>query len=233
MGRRSLPKVSDQVDLSGHFSDVRADRKPTPPGEIVSVSCAGVPQSLRDWTSHFQNPRAALQIEVGSGKGLFLANAAQARPEVNFLGIELAFKYARFAAARLAIANLPNAFMLCADAHQILRDTVPDASVAQVHIYFPDPWWKKRHRKRRIMNRDFLFEVARVLESGGVLHFWSDVEEYFQESVNLLKTMECYAERSPAPEHDPQHSMDYQTHFERRMRLHDVPVYRSAWVRIS
>ena len=90
---------------------------------------------------------APLEIEVGSGKGLFLQSAASTNPDHNFLGIEIATKYARFAAARLARSGLPNAVMVHGDAQPIFAELLPDNSLAAVHVYFPDPWWKKRHRK--------------------------------------------------------------------------------------
>ena len=104
------------------------------------------------WPSVFGDDRP-VELEVGSGKGLFLANAATARPDRNFLGVEMARKYAMKAAERLAKNRLDNARMLPGDARAFLHRYVPPASLHAVHIYFPDPWWKKRHRKRRVFLR--------------------------------------------------------------------------------
>jgi len=175
-------------------------------------------------------PRVApLEIEVGSGKGLFLRTAAAMHRDVNFLGIEMARKYARFAASALAKRELPNAVVAAADALRIFHELLPDNSLSAVHVYFPDPWWKKRHRKRRVMRESFVADVQRTLLPGGTLHFWTDVKEYFDESLQLLAACTRLLGPFDVPEEPAEHDMAYRTHFERRMRLHDEPVYRAEF----
>src|SRR5207244_2113668 len=130
---------------------------------------------------------APLEVEVGSGKGLFLARTSADHPDRNFLGIEIARKYARYAGARLARQQSTNAVIICGDALALFQRWFADASLGAVHVYFPDPWWKKRHKKRRVMNEQFLRDVERTLATGGWLHFWTDVEEYFQTTLALIK----------------------------------------------
>src|SRR5262245_3204454 len=84
-----------------------------------------------------------VELEVGPGKGLFLANAATRQPLHNFVGVEIARKYARKAAERVAKQALPNVRLFAGDARAFLR-LMPGASFRAVHVYFPDPWWKKR-----------------------------------------------------------------------------------------
>lgn len=212
MGRRALRKIDPEVDLSSHFR--AAEDLPTPlDGQLLFGSAA------------------PLEIEVGSGKGLFLATAAQRQPDRNFLGIEVARKYARFAAARLKKQESSNAIMACGDALAIFREQVPTASLAAVHVYFPDPWWKKRHRRRRVMNEAFLHDVQRTLVPGGSLHFWTDVEEYFQSTLELIAAVTQLAGPLPVPERPAEHHLDYHTHFERRTRLEALPVYRAEFQR--
>jgi tRNA (guanine-N7-)-methyltransferase len=172
---------------------------------------------------------APLEIEVGSGKGLFITSTAQARPEHNFLGIELAERYAEHCAARLARKSLPNARMVSGDALRVFSEILPSACAAAVHIYFPDPWWKSRHRKRRVMNGQLVADIFRVLKPGGILHFWTDVEEYFHSTLDLIQATSKFDGPLPVPELDPQHDLDFRTHFERRMRLHGEAVYRSEF----
>jgi tRNA (guanine-N7-)-methyltransferase len=100
-----------------------------------------------------------------------------------------------------------------------------------VHVYFPDPWWKARHRKRRVMNRLFLDSAARVLQPGGTLHFWSDVQEYFQSTLELIGQHAGFEGPYPVDERPAEHDLDYRTHFERRMRLHGEAVYRAEFRR--
>jgi tRNA (guanine-N7-)-methyltransferase len=169
-----------------------------------------------------------LEVEVGSGKGLFLTQAAAVRPEHDFLGVEISAKYARFCAARLAKRDLANARLVHGDAQKLLAD-LPDGSVADVHVYFPDPWWKKRHKKRRVINEVFLQNVQRVLEAGGRLHFWTDVEEYFTTTLELIAAATQLAGPLEVPERVSEGDLDYRTHFERRMRLGGQAVYRAEF----
>ena len=174
---------------------------------------------------------APLEVEVGSGKGLFVAAASAARPEHDFLGIEISHKYARHAAAKLARLQRTNAAMVHGDGLRIFRELLGDASLAAVHVYFPDPWWKARHKKRRVMNEGFLKDVERTLKPGGVLHFWTDVEEYFVTTLDLIRQTTRLAGPFAVPERPPEHDLDYRTHFERRMRLHGEPVHRAEFRR--
>jgi tRNA (guanine-N7-)-methyltransferase len=210
MGRRALRRIDPNLDLSEHLRVAEE-----------------LPES---WRPERLFARAAqLEIEVGSGKGLFLAAAAAACPERNFLGIEIGHKYARFAAARLAKRALANGRMIQGDALELFRLRVADASLAAVHVYFPDPWWKARHRKRRVMNEHFLADVVRTLEPGGTLHFWTDVEEYFETTLELIAACTSLVGPLAVPQQPAEHDLDYRTHFERRMRLHNRPVYRSEF----
>ncbi len=212
MGRRALRKINPSLDLSWHFLD-EAHLPPVCTAETL-----------------FGNPNP-MNLEVGSGKGLFLANAARTAPDENFVGIEIARKYSRFAAARLAKAGLQNARVVHGDALAIVRDRVPDLSLAAVHVYFPDPWWKKRHHKRRVVTDSFLADIERVLVPGGLLHFWTDVEDYYQSTIELLNQVTQLDGPAPEVEQPAQHDLDYRTHFERRMRLQGQPVYRCRFTK--
>jgi tRNA (guanine-N7-)-methyltransferase len=172
-----------------------------------------------------------VEVEVGFGKGLFLVTAAQARPETNFLGIEIERKYQLFTANRLAKRSLHNVRLACADARTFFRDRLPTASVAAVHVYFPDPWWKKRHHKRRLFTEDFAAQCARVLTPGGQLHLASDVEEYFAIITALVERQSGF-ERLPPPEvKPPAHDLDYLSNFERKYRQQGRPVFRAVYRR--
>jgi len=210
MGRRALRKIDPQLDLSRHLKTI---------GDL-SVPLEGAALFGRE---------APLEVELGSGKGLFLASAAAAVPEHNFLGAEVAAKYARFAAARLAKQGLANAVLLHGDGLKLFREHLADASLAAVHVYFPDPWWKKRHHKRRVMNAAFVQDVARTLAPGGSLHFWTDVEDYYRASLALIAAETPLVGPLDVPERPAGHDLDYRTHFERRTRLTDLPVYRAEF----
>ncbi len=112
---------------------------------------------------------------------------------------------------------------------RIFAELIPDSSLAAVHVYFPDPWWKKRHRKRRVMNEVFAGHIERALMPGGALHFWTDVEEYFQVTLELLAARTRLTGPIAVPESVAEHDLAYRTHFERRMRLSNEPVYRAEF----
>lgn len=212
MGRRALPKIDSTIDFSRHLRTI--EELPVP------------------WDQAALFGRTApLEIEVGSGKGLFLQTAAAGTPDHDFLGVEVAHKYARFAASRLAKRGLANAVMVDGDGLRLFRELLPAESLTAVHVYFPDPWWKARHHKRRVMTEAFIADIARTLVIGGKLHFWTDVEEYFQSTLELLAQCEALSGPLAVPEKPAEHDLDFRTHFERRMRLHGEPVYRSEFVR--
>ena len=210
MPRRALRKLDPALDLSHHLKTF--DDLPNP------------------WSAEKLFERSApLEVEVGSGKGLFLHSAATATPNHNFLGIEIATKYARHAAARLAKDKLPNAIMVHGDAQRLFAELFPDASLTAVHVYFPDPWWKKRHHKRRVINETFSQQIARTLTPGGALHYWTDVRERYDEVLELIAKHTKLKGPLDVAERQPEHDLDYRTHFERRMRLTGRPVFRAEF----
>lgn len=213
MGRRAVPSIDPSLDLHRHLKTL--DQLPEPWDPVALFG-----------------REAPLEVEVGSGKGLFLQNAARAMPEHNFLGIEVAHKYARFSASRLAKRQLDNAVMVSGDGLRLFREMLPDASLAAVHVYFPDPWWKKRHRKRRVLTPEFLADAARTIQSGGLFHFWTDVEEYYHTTLELLADVADLRGPEPVEEKSPEHDLDYRTHFERRKRKDGLPIYRSVFTRV-
>ncbi len=210
MGRPILRKTNRDLDLARNLR--RVEELPRPWDAVALFGRC-----------------AALEVEIGSGKGLFLRTAAAARPDRDFLGIEIASRYAEFAAAGLAQRSLGNAIVVAGDAAVVFDEILPEASLAAVHLYFPDPWWKRRHKKRRVLRESLVQQVERTLEAGGTLHFWTDVEEYFQTGVALVKHETHLEGPWAVPERPAEGDLDYRTHFERRTRLAKRPVYRSEF----
>jgi tRNA (guanine-N7-)-methyltransferase len=180
------------------------------------------------WPDVFGNDHP-VEVEIGSGKGLFLANAASARPDRNFLGIELAKKYARRAAERVAKKNLTNVRVLAADARRFMAVNCPPTSLRAVHVYFPDPWWKKRHKKRRVFAEPLVLDIERTLIPGGELHVATDVEEYFGVIRELMAAHPRFAEQALPEIRDAEHDLDYLTNFERKYRIEGRPIYRAHY----
>jgi tRNA (guanine-N7-)-methyltransferase len=168
-----------------------------------------------------------LEIEVGSGKGLFLTNESARRPGHNFLGIEIIHKYAKHSAARLAKAERGNAKMVSGNAEPLFSKRVPAGSLEAVHVYFPDPWWKKRHRKRRVVNETSVTHFFAALRPGGRFHFWTDVLDYFEATIEMIAEIAPkFGVPIPEEKSPSEHDLDYRTHFERRSRQNQIPVYR-------
>lgn len=191
-----------------------------------------LPEPPLDWTRFFGNENP-VEVEIGSGRGLFLMNASLSRPDTNFLGVEYDFKEARRAATRLLKRKIPNGRMLGADARILLPKFLTTGSVAAVHVYFPDPWWKRRHSKRRIFEPIFVAEAARILQIGGRLHAWTDVPEYFEIMLQVVASQPAFAPLPAPSERAPEHDMDYHTSFERKKRKAGLTINRACWERLD
>jgi len=183
------------------------------------------------WPTLFGNDHP-VEIEVGFGKGLFLVTTGVAHPERNYFGVEIIRKYQLYAATRIATRELPNVKTCCDDAKRVLRQFVPPASVDVVHVYFPDPWWKSRHKKRLLFTPEFAELVLRVLVPGGRLKFVTDVADYFEMVTGLLAEVPAFRMLPPPSEHEPTHDMDYLTNFERKFRREGRPIYRSEYEKV-
>ncbi len=120
-----------------------------------------------------------VEIEIGSGKGRLILHMARSYPDRNFLAIEWANKFYRFTADRVRRWGLENIRVLRTDAREFFIDRLESESVDVVHIYFPDPWPKKRHLKRRLFVPEFCSALARVLVNGGKVYVATDHGEYF------------------------------------------------------
>lgn len=119
-----------------------------------------------------------LVVEIGFGRGEFLLALAEAEPQQAFVGIEYSFKRALKMARRVAKLGLENLAIVEAPAEAVLRDALPDASVACLWLNFPDPWPKKRHFRRRFVQKETLDWIARRLVPGGLLRIATDHPGY-------------------------------------------------------
>lgn len=145
-----------------------------------------LPPPLPDdcWRQLFGNDRP-IAVEIGPGRGEFLADAARRVPDWNFFAIEHSASRTGEVARRLHRLGVANARVLCADATCLLA-LVPERSVDAFYVLFPDPWWKRRHHKRRLMTPPFVATLRRALRVGGTLELMTDVAEYFELAVDAL-----------------------------------------------
>jgi tRNA (guanine-N7-)-methyltransferase len=183
-----------------------------------------------DFAALFGNSHP-VELEIGCGKGGFLIAAAAERPERNFLGLEIDRALYFYIASRLAKRNLHNARIGCVDAKLFVRDRIADASLAAVHVYFPDPWWKKRHHKRRLWTPDFATQCARILRFGGRLHVATDVPEYAATIRDLLDTLPQLSREQSEEQTGEPNADESLTNFERKARVRGGEVWRAAYVK--
>ena len=155
-------------------------------------------------------------IEVGFGMGHSLAETAAAMPDTDFVGIEVHEPGVGKLLHTIGEQGLRNIRIYRHDAVEVLRDCIPDESLDAVHIFFPDPWHKKRHHKRRLIQPAFVALVKRKLKPGGVLHLATDWENYAEQMMEVLSAVEGLSNTctegqfAPRPAHRPL------TKFERR-----------------
>ncbi|MCU0914442.1 MAG: tRNA (guanosine(46)-N7)-methyltransferase TrmB [Planctomycetes bacterium] len=173
---------------------------------------------------------APVHIEIGSGKGTFLVAQAQLHPEADFLGLEWASKFYRHAVDRIGRWGLRNVRLLRADAATFLRERVPAASVDCFHLYFPDPWPKKRHRKRRFLQSANLEVLLRGLKPGGEIRLATDHADYFQQIREVTSLypgqMEPIAFERPAAAREGEMTG---TNYERKYVKQNRPIYTTAF----
>lgn len=132
-----------------------------------------------DLVAAFGN-RRPVEMEIGCGKGTFLLARAAARPELNLLGFEYAKAYGMYTADRCRRAGLTNVRIVCTDAGPLLRRYLPAASILRAHVYFPDPWPKTKHHRRRLLQPATLAAIWRILVPGGQLLVVTDHLGYFR-----------------------------------------------------
>ncbi len=173
--------------------------------------------------------KGPVHIEIGSGKGTFLLNEAQASPQVNFLGIEWANRYYRYAVDRMGRWGLSNVRIIRTDAASFLAQFVPDASVDCFHIYFPDPWPKRRHHKRRFITAANIEQLLRTLKAGGQLRIATDHGEYFEQIRQVIWARgDGLEEIDFSPTAGADEGERVGTNFERKYLRQNRPVYTVA-----
>ena len=158
---------------------------------------------LLDWDAKFgrQAPRV---MEIGFGMGKATATVAAAQPDTDFIGIEVHGPGVGALLKLIGEQQLSNVRMLRHDAVEVLLNMVAPASLAGIHIWFPDPWHKLKHNKRRLIQAPFVAQLVQYLAPGGYLHCATDWEPYalqmlqvLQAEAGLVNTAEGYAPRPP------------------------------------
>jgi tRNA (guanine-N7-)-methyltransferase len=140
------------------------------------------------WTEIFGNANP-VEVEIGFGKGSFLLALARAHPERNFFGVEYAKRLSFRLGRLLERDGPPNVIAIHADITCLVRTMIWPESVSAYHLYFPDPWWKRRHHRRRLFHEDFGAALTRTLRPGGTIFLASDVQQYFTTIVQYFSVV--------------------------------------------
>lgn len=151
--------------------------------------------ALRDFLDHDH-----LEIEVGCGRGHFIEEMARTHPARRFLVIEARGRYVGMAMRRLDRLGVDNARVVFGDARESLEALVPEGAAQAIYLLFPDPWWKRKHEKKRVATPAFLATIHSRLRPGGVLVFRSDVEAYVARVDDLMAEFKGFERTQEIPE---------------------------------
>jgi tRNA (guanine-N7-)-methyltransferase len=160
--------------------------------------------------------RAPVVVEIGSGMGETTVNIAAEHPDTDYLAIEVHAPGVGALLRRIEERGLANVRVVQHDAVEVLRDMIPTASLAAIHVFFPDPWPKKRHHKRRLVQPAFAALAAARLAPGGSLHTATDWQEYAQHMLEVLSGVSGM--RNSAADFAPRPPWRPETKFEKRGR---------------
>ena len=159
---------------------------------------------------------APVVLEIGFGMGASLVSMAQSNPHQNFLGIEVHAPGVGACLGSAKEAGVENLRVMCHDAVEVLETMIPDNSLSMVQLFFPDPWHKARHNKRRIVQAPFAELVLSKLKPGGVFHMATDWEAYAEHMLSVMSSVEGYRNQSESSDYVPRPETRPLTKFEQR-----------------
>jgi tRNA (guanine-N7-)-methyltransferase len=183
-------------------------------------------------TSHFQRLNLAelfpetrpVEVELGCGDGSFLAGWAALLPDRNFIGVERLLGRIRKLDRKGRRTGLRNLSLLRIEAAYFVEWMLPAESISALHVYFPDPWPKRKHRKNRLINTRFTALASRVLQPGGVIYLRTDDADYFAQMQDVFRENARFAASSTPPA-----LLEIQTDFERDFRAQGIGTLNAAY----
>ena len=164
-----------------------------------------------------------LELEIGFGRGRFLIERAQATPGSRIVGIEIKSKWSHLVEERRKKLGLGNVVALYGDAREVLPRLGPDGSLARAFVHFPDPWWKKRHARRRVVDDALMTQLGRLMRPGGALFVQTDVEE---RAIAMAERIAGSASFRVAPGFEQPNPYGARSNREARADEDGLPVFR-------
>ncbi len=174
-----------------------------------------IDQSTLDQEKTFGR-EAPMILEIGYGMGHSLVTMAGAEPDKDFIGIEVHRPGVGSLLNEARIAGITNLRSYCDDAVEVLKQCIPDGSLSRVQIYFPDPWHKKRHHKRRLVQPAFIEAIRSKLAMGGVIHMATDWENYAEQMLEVMTAAEGFSNQAEDNRYAPRPDYRPLTKFEKR-----------------
>jgi len=172
---------------------------------------------------------APVELEIGTGRARFLLAEAARQPGRDFLGAEVEADYARIAQARASALGLSNVRVACLDGKAFVLSRLAEASLDGLHLYFPDPWPKKKHHKRRVVDPEFAAAAARALRAGALLKVASDHADSFA-AIEAILSAEPLLRTLPEAEQGP---WTTGTSYEVKFLAQGRPIHKGIWARLG
>lgn len=172
-------------------------------------------QGVLDYPAIFGNANPVI-LEIGFGNGASLLQMAQSAPQKNFIGVEVHRPGVGKLINDAQHAGVNNLKVFCDDAIEVLARNIADASLDGVQLFFPDPWHKKRHNKRRIVQAEFAQNIRHKLKPGGYFHMATDWEPYAQHMLDVMSAAEGFVNQAGAGRYAPKPDYRPNTKFEQR-----------------
>lgn len=167
------------------------------------------------------------ELDIGFGRGHFILDRAEARPDTTIIGLEMRRKWVNLVGQRALQRGLTTVEVFFGDAKALLPGWGPDGSLTSVFINFPDPWWKKRHQKRLVVTTTLIREVARLLRPGGVLLVQTDVQERARKYGEVLVSEPTLSlVQGDADSRSEQNPLGVMSHRELKCAQAGLPVFR-------
>ncbi|GAX91237.1 tRNA (guanosine(46)-N7)-methyltransferase TrmB [Effusibacillus lacus] len=177
------------------------------------------------WNEKYFKRSAPLHIEIGTGRGQFLATMASLHPEINYVGIEKFPEVIIRAHEKKVAQNASNEALVCFDATNIL-EIFGESEVDRIYLNFSDPWPKKKHADQRLTSRVFLAKYRQILKPGGEIHFKTDNRQLFEFSLNTFAEMDWKLRNVTLDLHNSGFEGNVMTEYEAKFAEQGLPIYR-------